>query len=62
VRSGLIDVGSAEALCACERLVCVEKVDVRIVFFFCEVFVGKSGALKQLWGAAGSFVLKFSKG
>jgi hypothetical protein len=42
VRSGLIDVGSAEVLCACERLVCVEKADVRIVFsLFCKVFAGK---------------------
>jgi hypothetical protein len=42
VRSGLIDVGSAEVLCACERLVCVEKAEVRIVFsLFREVFVGK---------------------
>jgi hypothetical protein len=58
VRSGLIDVGSAEALCACERLVCVEKADVRIVFFFCEVFVGKSGALKQFAGSGWKFCVE----
>jgi hypothetical protein len=41
VRSGLIDVGSAEVLYAYER-VCVETADVSIVFsLFRKVFVGK---------------------
>jgi hypothetical protein len=41
VRSGLIDVGSADVLSACVR-VCVGKADVCIFFsLFREVFVGK---------------------
>jgi hypothetical protein len=50
VRSGLIDVGSAEVLSACVR-VCVEKADVRIVFpLFCEVFAGKERSAEAVCG------------
>jgi hypothetical protein len=50
VRSGLIDVGSAEVLCACER-VCIEKADVRIVFsLFREVFAGKERSAEAVCG------------
>jgi hypothetical protein len=41
VRSGLIDIGSAEVLSACVR-VCVDTADESIAFsLFREVFVGK---------------------
>jgi hypothetical protein len=50
VRSGLIDIGSAEVLSACER-VCVEKADVRIVFsLFCKVFVDKERSAEAVCG------------
>jgi hypothetical protein len=51
VRSGLIDVGSTEVLCACERLVCVEKAEVRIVFFsLSRSFCGKERSAEAVCG------------
>jgi hypothetical protein len=64
VRSGLIDVGSAEVLSACVRGGCVLTRQTRALLFlsFAKFLWERRGALKQLRGAAESFVLKFSKG
>jgi hypothetical protein len=57
--SGLIDVGSAEALCVCERLVCVEKADVRnFCSLFRKVFVGKERSAEAVVGSGWKFCVE----